>query len=263
MTPVRRNWSVRSLLGAGALLPLLLIACNTLKPTAIEAPKVAGATFVGNAACGDCHQQYTRIFAASPHGRLHSDTLRQAGETGCESCHGPASRHVATGGLGVDKFIVNPGKDASACLKCHLQTAAEFRQPNHHYVTEGRLNCAYCHDPHGRDARKPTGMLAHSRIAENCADCHREQARRFVFEHEALREGCSTCHHPHGSINQKLLLARDGNLCLKCHAQTQGAGGTLLIGNIDHSGRLAVGSCWAGGCHSAVHGSNVDHRLRF
>ena len=125
------------------------------------------------------------------------------------------------------------------------------------------MNCVQCHDPHGREIRKPKQNLALHLQNKNCADCHREQARRFVFEHEALREGCTICHSPHGSINQKMLVTRDANMCLKCHAQRQAGGGTLFIGNVDHSARVSLGTCWTSGCHSAVHGSNVDHRLRF
>lgn len=239
------------------------ISCSTLTPTASLPPKVPGAKFVGNAACTDCHADYVKKFPTSAHGRFHSKSLKMAGETGCESCHGPGSRHVATGGQQLDKFIVNPRKDPQTCFDCHLQTHAEFRLPYHHFVPESKMSCVDCHDPHGGDIHRQSKNLALTLQGENCSGCHQDQTRRFVFEHEAMREGCTTCHSPHGSINQKMLATRDANLCLKCHAQRQGAGGTLFIGNIDHSARVSLGSCWNSGCHSAVHGSNVDHRLRF
>jgi predicted CXXCH cytochrome family protein len=88
-----------------------------------------------------------------------------------------------------------------------------------------------------------------------------------VFEHEALREGCTTCHNPHGSINAKLLVERDVNLCLKCHAQLQAMSGPLageiLIGKEPHTGYLRLGTCYSAGCHTAVHGSNVSPKLRY
>jgi hypothetical protein len=58
---------------------------------------------------------------------------------------------------------------------------------------------------------------------------------------------------------------RDANLCLKCHAQAPGqsvARGQLYIGLTDHTTFVRMGTCWSSGCHTAVHGSNVDIRLR-
>ena len=110
---------------------------------------------------------------------------------------------------------------------------------------------------------KPRGGLAMARLNESCAQCHREQARPFVFEHEALREGCTVCHTPHGSINEKLLVERDANLCLKCHAQAQSASGRMFVGKQDHSGLLTLGTCWSAGCHPAIHGSNTNRKMHY
>ena len=131
---------------------------------------------------------------------------------------------------------------------------------------EGRMNCVQCHDPHGGDIFKSASGLAMARLNENCAQCHREQTRPVAFEHGAMREGCVTCHNPHGSINRKLLTQNDPNLCLRCHAQNQGifnGSGTILIGSVDHTTFLSRATCWATGCHTAVHGSNVDPRLTY
>jgi DmsE family decaheme c-type cytochrome len=164
------------------------------------------------------------------------------------------------GGAGRDKFIVNPGEDPAACYQCHLDVNAEFHLPEHHPVTEGKMNCVQCHDPHGLDIMKPSGGLAMARLNETCAQCHREQTRPFIFEHPALREGCTACHNPHGSINPKLLTIRDSNLCLRCHTQSriQGAGTGIIIGNVDHTGYVRYGTCWTAGCHASIHGSNVQ-----
>jgi predicted CXXCH cytochrome family protein len=109
---------------------------------------------------------------------------------------------------------------------------------------------------------KPAGGLAMSRLNEQCASCHREQSKRVIFEHEALREGCTSCHQPHGSINAKMLVQPDPNLCLRCHAQVQQRG-QLFIGKVDHRTFVRRGTCWTSTCHTAVHGSNVDPYLRY
>ena len=225
--------------------------------------------FVGNKVCAECHTNYTRVFDMSPHSRAHfRDASVQGDVIGCESCHGPGSKHVSAP-RDRAKLIVNPGKDPSACFQCHMETHAEFNLPQHHPIVEGKMNCVQCHDPHGMDIFKPSKSssgLAMARVNESCAQCHREQSKPVVFEHEALREGCTVCHNPHGSMNKKMLVQQDANLCLRCHAQNQGAAvgtGKVVIGTIDHTQFLKRATCWSAGCHTAVHGSNVDVQLKY
>lgn len=245
---------------SAAALVFLGISCSTVERTVLAPPEIEGATFVGDKACQDCHVNITRVFPGSAHARLHLEASGMAGQNGCESCHGPASKHIAAGG-GRGKFIVNPAKDPAACFQCHLSTQAEFHFPQHHPVLEGKMNCVQCHDPHGQDIMKPAGGLAMARLNQNCAQCHREQTKPVIFEHAALREGCVVCHSPHGSVNAKMLTVRDGNLCLRCHAQKLAGGvtpGSIFIGNIDHTGFVRFGACWSAGCHTAIHGSNTQ-----
>jgi predicted CXXCH cytochrome family protein len=245
---------------AGVVAPLLN-SCSTTPGEVVVPLEIPGAHYVGNQACLDCHAEIVREFRASPHARVHFEDAAMAGDTGCESCHGPGSKHIESGGNA--QFIINPGNDPASCFQCHLDVQAEFNLPQHHPVIEGHMNCVQCHDPHGGDILKPKGGLAMARQNESCAQCHREQTRPFVFEHEALREGCTVCHNPHGSINEKMLNESDPNLCLRCHAQVQEPGGDIFIGNTDHTPLLQMGTCWTAGCHTAIHGSNVDPRLRY
>jgi predicted CXXCH cytochrome family protein len=251
-------------LSLGAIgLALLAVSCGTTDESAVAPLQIEGATYVGDKACVDCHANITREFPASQHGHLSLGAGGMPGQYGCESCHGPASRHVALGSKGgLEKFILNPGKDPAACLRCHTEVEAEFNFPEHHPVLEGKMNCVECHDPHGADIMKPAGGLAMARLNETCAQCHREETKPVVYEHPAMREGCTACHNPHGSINVKLLTVLDSNLCLRCHAQVE-AGARIFIGGRDHTTSLAMGACWTAGCHVAVHGSNVHPILLY
>ena len=254
-----------TLFGVALALALVGVSCSVGETAAVvEVPEsVASATFVGNAACADCHADVGRQFHSSPHGRFYNADMASVGSSGCESCHGPGSEHVATGGQ-VPGKIFNPRRNPESCLNCHLYEAAQFRLPHRHPVMEGQMSCVDCHDPHGTEIFKPSGGLAMARRNQQCAQCHQEQTRPVIFQHEAMREGCIACHNQHGSINDKMLAQPDANLCLRCHAQVAALavpGDELVIGAVPHQAFLSQGTCWTAGCHTAVHGSNVNPKL--
>src|SRR5215471_3357256 len=93
----------------------LLSSCSTVSRTVVAPPEIPGATYVGNKACYDCHTNISRLFPASPHARVHVESAKIVGQSGCESCHGPGSKHIEAGG-GRGKFILNPGKDPGPCF---------------------------------------------------------------------------------------------------------------------------------------------------
>ena len=225
------------------------------QPTIHEFEVLKGAEYVGSETCGACHAKEVKEFMSSTHSRIDiaSENVKIKG---CEMCHGPASLHVAaSGGKG---NLINPSKNPESCFSCHLDKKAEFRLPYHHPVLEGKMSCTSCHSPHGEDARPWSATSLHG-MNETCFKCHKDQRGPFVFEHEAVREGCPPCHKVHGAITEKMLVARDSNLCLRCHTQMN----FPVIGNQAHGGRLPQGSCFTSGCHTAVHGSNFDDHLRY
>jgi len=256
------GWLRRGLLGlAGGILLLLFgLSCAHVDRAWVAPLTIEGAQPVGSGKCLECHADMGRAFATSTHGRRDRGEAEWGLVAGCESCHGPGSRHVATG---AGEWILNPGREPEACYRCHQEIEAEFHLPHRHPLLEGRVSCVDCHDPHGTDIMKTAGGLAMARLNATCGECHRGQHRPFVFEHEALREGCVACHAPHGSIHDKLLTERDAGLCLKCHAQTQTVTGQIIIGKVDHTASLRLGTCYSAGCHMAVHGSNVQPKLRY
>lgn len=254
------RWTKNTVIFGGiAAWGLLLVSCVSVNRAVVAPPSVPGAKFVGSKACAECHEDVTSKFHDATHAKLIAAGTNGQ-EMGCESCHGAGSIHVKQGG-GAGS-IVNPGLSPETCFQCHLDKRAEFSLPNTHPVLAGKMGCADCHETHSGDAIKEGGTNLVG-LNETCYKCHAAQVGPFVFEHEASREGCVTCHNPHGSVNAKMLRARNQNLCLQCHFQQQTAPGVILIGGRDHSSFITGGTCWSGGCHEAVHGSHVNSSLRF
>ncbi len=245
----------------------LLGSCSESSRAIVAPPQVAGATFVGTEDCALCHSGIASDFRGATHAIIRA-TDEDVGPIGCESCHGPGSLHVDSGGE--RGTIVNPASAPEVCFRCHLDKRAEFSLPHSHPVTSGplglrgtRMSCANCHNPH-RGPVIPRGAATLNWGNDLCLQCHQAQQGPFVFEHEALREGCTVCHRPHGSVNDKLLAERNATLCLKCHNQQQlSPDDTFAIGGRNHDSSLSQGTCYSAGCHEAVHGSQVSSSLLY
>lgn len=237
---------------------LLITAGATLAADAQEKEIKEEIQYVGMETCAACHEKVTKNFKRSAHSRIVVNSQKEG--QACESCHGPGEKHAyeAEGKAEKRATIINPGKSPDACYQCHMDKKASFSLQYHHPVPEGKVSCTDCHDPHGEDPIKPGTITSLSGKNDTCIKCHKEQAGPWVYEHEAVREGCTTCHAVHGSINDKMLIERDTNLCLKCHYQSN----FPRIGDNNHAGRPQTGPCWSGGCHTAVHGSNYNDHLR-
>ena len=248
-----------AIFGGAAAWGLLLVSCVTVNRTILAPPFIAGAAFVGNKECIECHAEQVEHFGSATHANV-TFADGKVGSTGCETCHGAGSLHVKAGGT--KHTIVNPQKSPEACFQCHLEKRGEFSLANSHGVLTGHMSCGDCHDPHSGPALRGTGASLESET-ETCTKCHTAQKGPFTFKHSAMKEGCTACHNPHGSVNQKMLIARDSNLCLSCHLETADRPGIILAGGEDHRTRMQGGTCWIAGCHEAVHGSHTSPALRY
>jgi DmsE family decaheme c-type cytochrome len=120
--------------------PFVQVAYQAVKGTI---PTVPGADYVNDdELCVSCHEAYTKTFAENVH----------RGDT-CESCHGPASKHLETRGkepgliFGFKKG--DPAARAEACLLCHEQNGctegAQWRRSRHAHCG---VTCVDCHVAH-------------------------------------------------------------------------------------------------------------------
>ncbi len=254
---------------AGTAVAALLISCASMKNLVIVPPDVPGAQFVSDSECAVCHEKQAKMAKFTAHARINlnkgDEEKESDGNAGCQACHGPGSLHIKADDKDKPKFIVNPLKKSDACFRCHVEKEAQFRLPYSHPVLAGKVTCVDCHDPHGENIMKSADAKIARGVNDTCAKCHKMQTAPRVFAHEALREGCTVCHDVHGSINKKMLVENDLNLCLKCHAQQQPSSGTVYIGTSNHAGGRVQqnNQCWTAGCHNGIHGSNINSHLRY
>lgn len=188
-------------------------------------PQVVAAAFVGEETCLACHSDMTRGYHSSSHGRAENRRSPKA-NNGCESCHGPGSRHVEDpAGHPLIRFAKDDPQDASgACLACHRRGDHALWDGSTHDVRN--LSCATCHSAH--QFKSERAQLKTEREMDTCATCHRDKVAKLDRSgHMPLREGkmeCSTCHNPHGSTNVRQLRKGDSisDACTTCHADKRG-----------------------------------------
>ncbi len=271
----------------------------TLPLSAASSPFPPPATRVGSAACLPCHAQVSREFQRT----VHSDALMDAhkfekanGVSGCETCHGPGSRHVATAD---PRLIQNPNRltprhESELCLRCHTGQVSthDWRTSAH---GQAGVSCGRCHQVMKQVVSKLLRLPAN----ELCMQCHRREAAEFQgVSHHPVPEGrmqCVDCHNPHSGVNDAMLRRPANDQCVTCHAEKQGpfefehavvsggftegcmachsphgspfkglrrmAGrGLCLQCHSDKAVRHypATSDCSAPGCHVQIHGSHDD-----
>jgi tetratricopeptide (TPR) repeat protein len=136
----------------------------------------------------------------------------------CESCHGPAGAHVASGGKA--GTIQNPGRLKAGelnvfCGTCHRKPPEQGEetdwsnawntryQPKYlsHSVCDrksnGALSCLTCHDPHSPLARKAV------EYNNRCSVCHKNARHRS----DILGQACVDCHMPQVAMSPQLSFA--------------------------------------------------------
>ncbi|HEX5214029.1 MAG TPA: DmsE family decaheme c-type cytochrome [Vicinamibacterales bacterium] len=189
------------------------------------APAAQGAqaaTFIGDAKCIDCHDQTIK---GTLHGRS-ADPRTPAAKQGCESCHGPGSKHAEDPTtVQVKNFKTLPAREVNAtCTTCHNRGEHALWDGSQHEARN--LSCVTCHSVHS--PKSESGQLKTKTQPELCQTCHRDKVAKLDRSgHMPVREGkmqCSTCHNTHGSTNTRLLRKGDSptELCTSCHADKRG-----------------------------------------
>jgi hypothetical protein len=174
-------------------------------PAGTPAAPAGEATYVGDETCKACHAPQFQKFAKTLMGKIFLFNPRNALEKrGCESCHGPGSKHVAAGGgKGVGGMVTfRKGTDETAevqnaaCIQCHGRGPRTYWGSSAH-ASRG-LSCVSCHTVMEKTsdrfqlAKVGDKTVFYNKRAqiEVCAECHPDKhARLFRTSHMPLRRG--------------------------------------------------------------------------
>ena len=213
---------------AGAVArPTAVARAGQPAPALAQTSGAQAGDYVGEETCLGCHDSQGESYARSAHHRA-ADARTPAADKGCETCHGPGSRH-ARADRPETVPISDPGKlpasEANAlCTSCHNKGEHVLWDGSQHEMRG--LACTTCHSQHA--ARSEKALLKGRTQLETCATCHRDKVAKLDRSgHMPVREGkmeCSSCHNPHGSTNVRLLRKGDSiaELCTSCHAEKRG-----------------------------------------
>jgi DmsE family decaheme c-type cytochrome len=177
-------------------------------PVKVELPQLAAAEVTGlDAQCVLCHETYTMAFSHNVH--------RQQG---CEGCHGPASRHLASRGEGPESILsfksaetisasgklLAPAQRSEICLSCHEpnpdSVGHNWRRSAHAHET---IACDDCHVAHYNVPRgTPATIIGSNRPPPP------EQVVRIA---QQLRDESSLAGTSHA------LAAETPHTCYQCH----------------------------------------------
>jgi len=168
-------------------------------------PTLAGAEMVNDdEICMQCHETYVKTFHESVHRAIN-----------CETCHGPASRHVEARGKEPGLILsfkkgIDPVVRAEVCLKCHEQDQC---QPGAQWRTSKHAHCGVtCVDCHRNHYNVPPGTPA-TTVQENASFTRGPKAT--LVSYNAADEAKKNLPSLRGTSHY--LGASAPDLCLTCH----------------------------------------------
>lgn len=214
-----------------------------------ESAAVISDDYVGSEACQTCHEDQFKSFSGTKHAKLKDIKSWKDKAQGCESCHGPGSKHLEDPTIkgSIITFVGKNSKEVSeTCLSCHAgkESHNNFRRGEH---WRNDVGCTDCHNAHGsalgdsmpgsislvnETSKQNPGVATVAMLKQSepqlCMGCHTETKAQFSkpFRHKVLEGAmkCSSCHNAHGGFEMKQTKLGIGadSACIKCHTDKQG-----------------------------------------
>jgi len=182
-------------------------------------PEISGATFVKSSSeCVECHEEYMRTYAQTTMGRSLPNG-------GCESCHGPMSKHLDAPrqkpALVVSQKNLTPEQGNEICTACH-QASIQLNWLMSSHASSGNT-CTNCHNIMSME----DPVLSKETQTQVCFTCHKDKrAQMYRRSRHPMQEGkvvCADCHNPHGSAGPSQLKKNSVvETCYQCHAEKRG-----------------------------------------
>ena len=174
--------------------------------------------------CLECHATFAEKLAVQQTQSETFDKGKMILGVDCESCHGPAAKHVEfqtqNPTLTTSKYIINPAtfnrqQSLDMCALCHGGKMQKTK-PSFSFTAGDNLSDYFAIDNNSMDV--------------NAIDVHGNQYGLLKSSQCFLKSGtmtCMTCHNPHG--NEKGNVAMFSQKCISCHNDTHKENGTCKM----------------------------------
>jgi predicted CXXCH cytochrome family protein len=177
------------------------------------------------------------------------DGVKDEMNIGCETCHGPGSRHWDSAGRGkhiVSPKLLTPEREAMLCGQCHSR-------PQGSLGTDSPVNSSGWMMIAGTSRAKFLAEYATTQGDGKASDfwgaqngnhskSHHQQYSDFIrssmFRNDTKLMTCSSCHDAHARNNERQLRADptdNAALCGSCHATQAGDAAAHMLAKVGYS----------------------------
>lgn len=196
--------------------------------------------------CTTCHDRAKHaLWDGSQHDQRNVSCVT------CHSVHSPKGQKQ-----------LKAADEMTLCATCHKAIVNKQLRLNHMPVREDKMTCSSCHNVHGSANMKL--LKVGTTVDESCTSCHAEKRGPYLWEHAPVADSCVNCHDPHGSNNERMLVARVPFLCQRCHVTSRHPPTVydgFVLQNSTNANKIFGKGCVS--CHQAIHGSNAPSGQMF